>query len=149
WYDLRWRRLPPGAFKNPALRLLFALMCRVEPAGRTFPRGAPARAGSPAEASQSPHTGNPGQQTWPGPGARSVSGTPSGRSGVHAWAWGWGEGCGGLGALPPWASPGPPTVSAPRPRPLPFVAQGHVAPEVSDSGPPRTAALGPLSLPRA
>nr|CAI9694558.1 unnamed protein product [Rangifer tarandus platyrhynchus] len=90
-------------------------MCRVEPAGCTFPRGAPARAGSPAEASQSPHTGNPGQQTWPGPGARSVSGTPSGRSGVHAWAWGWGEGCGGLGALPPWASPGPPTVSAPPP----------------------------------
>ncbi|CAM9120622.1 unnamed protein product, partial [Rangifer tarandus platyrhynchus] len=60
-----------------------------------------------------PHTGNPGQQTWPGTGVRSVSGTPSGRSGVHAWAWVWGEGRGGLVALPAWASPGPPPVGAP------------------------------------
>ena len=51
--------------------------------------------------------------------------------------------------------PGPPALGLSRPAPCrktpppPFVAQGHVAPEVSDLGLLRTAALGPLSLPRA
>lgn len=68
---------------------------------------------------------------------------------------GWAEGCGGLGALPPPATPDPAALAErglPPPPPIPFAAQGRATPEVSVFGArrlPIPAARGPLNLLRA
>lgn len=66
---------------------------------------------------------------------------------------GWAEGCGGLGALPPPATPDPAALAERGlPSPIPFAAQGRATPEVSVFGArrlPIPAARGPLNLLRA
>ena len=68
---------------------------------------------------------------------------------------GWAEGCGGLGALPPAATPDPAALAErglPPTPPIPFAAQARAAPEVSVFGArrlPTPAAQGPLNLLRA
>ena len=65
---------------------------------------------------------------------------------------GWAEGCGGLGALPPPATPDPAALAERGLPPIPFAAQGSAFPEVSVVGArrlPIPAARGPLNLLRA
>ena len=74
------------------------------------------------------------------------------RACVRAGPGGWAEGCGGLGALPPAATPDPAALAERGLPPIPFAAQARAAPEVSVFGArrlPTPAAQGPLNLLRA
>ena len=65
---------------------------------------------------------------------------------------GWAEGCGGLGALPPPATPDLAALAERGLPRIPFTAQARVAPEMSVFGArrlPTPAAQGPLNLLRA
>ena len=104
----------------------------VGPAGRTSPRGRMLYLSHmtprPAEAAKPLNTTNPRPATaWSGPGARGLLGPPvAGRACVCAGPGQWGEERGGLGALPPWVSPGPAPLGGPPP--IPFAAQGQRGP---------------------
>ena len=132
WYGRRRRRLPPGALRALPPRLPFAgTRLPLGPAGRTSPRGRVlylSRATRARPTPPRPRTPSPPASTrlaLRAPGTHPAS--PSRRPGVRAYVR---AGRGGLGALPPRASAGPPPPGG-APNPIPFAAQGQVAPEVS------------------
>ena len=132
WYGRRRRRLPPGALRALPPRLPFAgTRLPLGPAGRISPRGRVlylSRATRARPTPPRPRTPSPPASTrlaLRAPGTHPAS--PSRRPGVRAYVR---AGCGGLGALPPRASAGPPPLGG-APNPIPFAAQGQVAPEVS------------------
>ena len=107
---------------------------------------------------QAPRTPPTPEQQAPGR-ARGPEGLPEppiDREGmsacVRAGPRGWAEGCGGLGALPPAATPDPAALAERGLCPIPCAAQARAAPEVSVFGArrlPTPAAQGPLNLLRA